>query len=69
MAHEYLVEADGAADGMPTMRGPSLLVYFRPESGGCVMGGYSASPRRGRSTGSADFNSKLSGRTGRGSSP
>ena len=25
---------------MPTMRDPSLLVYFRPESGGLVMGGY-----------------------------
>ena len=25
---------------MPTMRDPSLLVYFRPESGGLIMGGY-----------------------------
>jgi 4-methylaminobutanoate oxidase (formaldehyde-forming) len=41
MAHEYLVTkpADLPLD-MPTMRDPSLLVYFRPESGGLVMGGY-----------------------------
>ena len=29
---------------MPTMRDPSLLVYFRPESGGLVMGGYEREP-------------------------
>ena len=41
MAHEYLVtKPSGLPLEMPTMRDPSLLVYFRPESGGLVMGGY-----------------------------
>jgi 4-methylaminobutanoate oxidase (formaldehyde-forming) len=41
MAHEYLVlKPSGLALDMPTMRDPSLLVYFRPESGGLIMGGY-----------------------------
>jgi glycine cleavage system T protein len=41
MAHEYLVtKPAGLPPDMPTMRDPSLLVYFRPESGGLVMGGY-----------------------------
>jgi 4-methylaminobutanoate oxidase (formaldehyde-forming) len=41
MAHEYLVlEPSGLATDMPTMRDPTLLVYFRPESGGLIMGGY-----------------------------
>ncbi len=41
MAHEYLVtKPAGLPTEMPTMRDPSLLVYFRPESGGLVMGGY-----------------------------
>ena len=41
MAHEYLVlEPSGLPPDMPTMRDPSLLVYFRPESGGLIMGGY-----------------------------
>ena len=41
MAHEYLVlKPSGLPTGMPTMRDPSLLVYFRPESGGLIMGGY-----------------------------
>src|SRR5262245_22538852 len=41
MAHEYLItKPSGLPLEMPTMRDPSLLVYFRPESGGLVMGGY-----------------------------
>src|SRR5437879_5246869 len=45
MAHEYLVTrpADLPLD-LPTMRDPSLLVYFRGESGGLVMGGYERHP-------------------------
>ena len=44
MAHEYLVlEPSGLPTAMPTMRDPSLLVYFRPESGGLIMGGYERS--------------------------
>jgi glycine cleavage system aminomethyltransferase T/glycine/D-amino acid oxidase-like deaminating enzyme len=41
MAHEYLItKPTGLPLDMPTMRDPSLLVYFRPESGGLIMGGY-----------------------------
>ena len=41
MAHEYLItKPAGLQLEMPTMRDPSLLVYFRPESGGLIMGGY-----------------------------
>ena len=41
MAHEFLVtKPAGLPLDMPTMRDPSLLVYFRPESGGLIMGGY-----------------------------
>ena len=41
MAHEYLITKPSSLPfDMPTMRDPSLLVYFRPESGGLVMGGY-----------------------------
>jgi 4-methylaminobutanoate oxidase (formaldehyde-forming) len=41
MAHEYLItKPSGLPADMPTMRDPTLLVYFRPESGGLVMGGY-----------------------------
>lgn len=41
MAHEYLVlRPCGLPTDMPTMRDPSLLVYYRPESGGLIMGGY-----------------------------
>jgi 4-methylaminobutanoate oxidase (formaldehyde-forming) len=54
MAHEYLITkpTDLPLD-MPTMRDPSLPVYFRPESGGLIMGGYERRcapwPRAGRS--------------------
>ncbi len=43
-AHEYLVtqpfrERSGE-DHLPTLRDPDLLIYFREEGGGLVMGGY-----------------------------
>jgi glycine cleavage system aminomethyltransferase T/glycine/D-amino acid oxidase-like deaminating enzyme len=43
MSHEYLVtqpfrERDGSH--LPTLRDPDLLVYFREEGGGLIMGGY-----------------------------
>jgi glycine cleavage system aminomethyltransferase T/glycine/D-amino acid oxidase-like deaminating enzyme len=43
MSHEYLVtqpfrERDG--EQLPTLRDPDLLVYFREDAGGLVMGGY-----------------------------
>jgi glycine cleavage system aminomethyltransferase T/glycine/D-amino acid oxidase-like deaminating enzyme len=61
MAHEYLVtKAAGLPLDMPTMRDPSLLVYFRPESGGLVMGGYERHCAPWGLDGiPADFNSRL----------
>ena len=61
MAHEYLVtRPSGLPLDMPTMRDPSLLVYFRPESGGLVMGGYERDPAPWSLDGiPADFNGRL----------
>jgi len=61
MAHEYLVtRPSGLPLDMPTMRDPSLLVYFRPESGGLIMGGYERDPAPWSLDGiPADFNGKL----------
>ena len=61
MAHEYLItKPTGLATDMPTMRDPSLLVYFRPESGGLVMGGYERHCAPWGLDGiPADFNSRL----------
>jgi 4-methylaminobutanoate oxidase (formaldehyde-forming) len=63
MAHEYLITkpSDVPLD-VPTMRDPSLLVYFRGESGGLVMGGYERHPAPWGLDGiPADFNGKLLG--------
>ena len=61
MAHEYLVtKPSGLPREMPTMRDPSLLVYFRPESGGLIMGGYERHCAPWSLDGiPADFNGKL----------
>ena len=61
MAHEYLVTKPGGLPlDMPTMRDPSLLVYFRPESGGLIMGGYERHCAPWGLDGiPADFNSRL----------
>ncbi len=61
MAHEYLVlEPSGLPTDMPTMRDPSLLVYFRPESGGLIMGGYERRCAPWSLDGiPADFNARL----------
>src|ERR1700752_1952471 len=61
MAHEYLItKPSGVALDLPTMRAPSLLVYFRGESGGLVMGGYERHPAPWSLDGiPADFNGKL----------
>ena len=61
MAHEYLItKPTGLRLDMPTMRDPSLLVYFRPESGGLVMGGYERDPAPWGMDGiPAAFNGKL----------
>jgi len=43
-AHEYLVTQPfrdrNGAEHLPTLRDPDLLIYFREEGGGLVMGGY-----------------------------
>jgi 4-methylaminobutanoate oxidase (formaldehyde-forming) len=61
MAHEYLItKPHGVPLDVPTMRDPSLLVYFRGESGGLVMGGYERQPAPWSLDGiPADFNAKL----------
>ena len=61
MAHEYLItKPAGLPLDMPTMRDPSLLVYFRPESGGLIMGGYERHCAPWGLDGiPADFNSRL----------
>jgi glycine cleavage system aminomethyltransferase T/glycine/D-amino acid oxidase-like deaminating enzyme len=61
MAHEYLItRPSGLPLDLPTMRDPSLLVYFRGESGGLVMGGYERHPAPWGLKGiPADFNGKL----------
>jgi glycine cleavage system aminomethyltransferase T/glycine/D-amino acid oxidase-like deaminating enzyme len=61
MAHEYLItRPHGVSLEVPTMRDPSLLVYFRGESGGLVMGGYERQPAPWSLDGiPADFNGKL----------
>lgn len=61
MAHEYLVtKPSGLPLDLPTMRDPSLLVYFRGESGGLVMGGYERRPAPWGLDGiPPDFNGRL----------
>jgi glycine cleavage system aminomethyltransferase T/glycine/D-amino acid oxidase-like deaminating enzyme len=61
MAHQYLITRPaGLPRDMPTMRDPSLLVYYRPESGGLVMGGYERNPAPWGLDGIApDFNGRL----------
>ncbi len=61
MAHEYLItKPTGLSLSMPTIRDPSLLVYFRPESGGLIMGGYERHCAPWALEGiPADFNGKL----------
>ncbi|HEY3182733.1 MAG TPA: FAD-dependent oxidoreductase [Gaiellaceae bacterium] len=61
MAHEYLItRPHGVPLDVPTLRDPSLLVYFRGESGGLVMGGYERRPAPWALDGiPADFNGKL----------
>jgi glycine cleavage system T protein len=61
MAHENLVtRPSGIPTDLPTMRDPSLLVYFRPEVGGLVAGGYERHPAPWGLDGiPADFNGRL----------
>jgi glycine cleavage system T protein len=70
MSHQYLVTQpfrDRAEGRLPTLRDPDLLVYYREEGGGLVMGGYerqSAPAFLPEGTGGldsipADFNGRL----------
>ncbi len=62
MAHEYLVtEPFRERQGhLPTLRDPDLLVYFREEGGGLIMGGYERHPAPFGLDGiPADFNNQL----------
>ena len=62
MAHQYLfTEAiDGVHAGLPQLRDPDNLVYFRQEVGGLCMGGYERNPAPWALDGvPADFNGRL----------
>ena len=62
MAHQYLfTEAiDGVDAGLPQLRDPDNLVYFREEVGGLCMGGYERNPAPWSLDGvPPDFNGKL----------
>jgi glycine cleavage system aminomethyltransferase T/glycine/D-amino acid oxidase-like deaminating enzyme len=62
MAHQYLFTEpiDGVHPGLPQLRDPDNLVYFREEVGGLCMGGYERDPAPWSIDGvPADFNGKL----------
>jgi glycine cleavage system aminomethyltransferase T/glycine/D-amino acid oxidase-like deaminating enzyme len=62
MAHQYLFTEpiDGVHPGLPQLRDPDNLVYFREEVGGLCMGGYERDPAPWSLDGvPADFNGKL----------
>ena len=62
MAHQYLfTEAiEGVHAGLPQLRDPDNLVYFREEVGGLCMGGYERDPAPWALDGvPSDFNGKL----------
>jgi 4-methylaminobutanoate oxidase (formaldehyde-forming) len=62
MAHEYLFTEpiEGVHTGLPQLRDPDNLVYYREEVGGLCMGGYERHPAPWGLDGiPADFNGKL----------
>jgi 4-methylaminobutanoate oxidase (formaldehyde-forming) len=62
MAHQYLFTEpmDGVHSGLPQLRDPDNLVYFREEVGGLCMGGYEREPAPWSLDGvPSDFNGKL----------
>jgi 4-methylaminobutanoate oxidase (formaldehyde-forming) len=62
MAHQYLFtdEMAGVHPGLPQLRDPDNLVYFREEVGGLCMGGYERNPAPWSLDGvPPDFNGKL----------
>ncbi len=44
--HQYMITEpiEGVAPGLPTLRDPDRLIYFKEEVGGLVMGGYEPDP-------------------------
>jgi glycine cleavage system aminomethyltransferase T/glycine/D-amino acid oxidase-like deaminating enzyme len=62
MAHQYVFteRIDGVSAGLPALRDPDNLCYFREEVGGLCMGGYERNPAPWSLDGvPADFNGKL----------
>jgi glycine cleavage system aminomethyltransferase T/glycine/D-amino acid oxidase-like deaminating enzyme len=62
MAHQYLITKplEGVTRDLPQMRDPDLLIYFRQEVGGLLMGGYERHSRPWGLDGiPSDFNHKL----------
>ena len=62
MAHQYLLTGpiEGVTPGLPQLRDPDNLVYFREEVGGLCMGGYERDPMPWGLDGiPADFNHRL----------
>lgn len=62
MAHQYLLTHPiaGLPSGLPQLRDPDNLVYFREETGGLCMGGYERDPAPWSLDGiPADFNHRL----------
>ncbi len=68
MSHQYVVTAPlpgGLPDRLPSLRDPDLLVYYRQEHAGLVMGGYERDSAPWRATATsydavpADFNGRL----------
>lgn len=47
MQHQYLIteKIDGVTPGLPTLRDPDRLTYWKEEVGGLVMGGYEPNPK------------------------
>ena len=45
--HQYLIteRIEGVTPGLPTLRDPDRLIYFKEEVGGLVMGGYEPDPK------------------------
>ena len=45
--HQYLIteRIDGVTPGLPTLRDPDRLTYYKEEVGGLVMGGYEPNPK------------------------
>ncbi|WP_084956943.1 GcvT family protein [Thermoactinospora rubra] len=60
MSHQYVVtEAFHDLSGLPTLRDPDLLVYYRQDVRGLVMGGYERTSSPWVDPVPADFNGKL----------